>query len=305
MSELGAGSELEAPPRPRRSFGPTRRRLFELVEAGQGDDVPSRVIDLALVGLILVNVLCATLESIPTLRMRFGDEFLAIELFSVAIFTLEYALRIYCAVEHDEPRYRHPIWGRLRYAVSPMALIDLLAIAPFYLAAGTGVDLRIVRTLRLLRILKLAHYFSALGVLIDVIRTERAAFGAAYFLIALGITLASSGIYITEHEAQPEAFGSVPAALYWAIVTLTTVGYGDVVPVTPAGRVLGVIVMMLGVGTLAIPTGILATGFTLELRRRRDRAEAERNASRARHCPSCGFQLDEPEAEESSADRSY
>ena len=285
--------------------GPTRRRLFELLEAGRDDDIASRIVDAALMTLILVNVLCATLESIPELHARFEDEFLWIEIFSVAVFTLEYVLRIFCVVEHDDPRYHHPLWGRMRYAVSPMALIDLLAIAPFYLVAGAGADLRIVRTLRLLRILKLAHYFSALGVLIDVIRTERAAFGAAYFLIALGITLASSGIYITEHEAQPEAFGSVPAALYWAIVTLTTVGYGDVVPVTPAGRVLGVIVMMLGVGTLAIPTGILATGFTLELRRRRDRAEARENVARARHCPGCGLHLADYEVEASSADRSY
>ncbi len=301
MSELGAGE----PVRQRRMIGPTRRRLFELLEAGREDDVASRIVDAALMGLILVNVFCATLESIPELQARFEEEFLWIELFSVAVFTLEYVLRIFCAVEHDDPRYHHPLWGRLRYAVSPMALIDLLAIAPFYLVAGAGADLRIVRTLRLLRILKLAHYFSALCVLIDVIRTERAAFGAAYFLIALGITLASSGIYITEHEAQPDDFGSVPSALYWAIVTLTTVGYGDVVPVTPAGRVLGVIVMMLGVGTLAIPTGILATGFTLELRRRRHRAEAEQESAHSRFCPSCGFQLSENPVEDSSADRSY
>lgn len=304
MSELGAGGGEGEIARAARSFGPTRRRLYELLEAGQGGDFASRAVDAGLMALILTNVACATLESIPTLQARFGEVFLAFELFSVAVFTLEYVARIYCAVESDNPRYQHPLWGRLRYAVSPMALIDLLAIAPFYVAAGTGLDLRIVRTLRLLRILKLAHYFSALGVLLDVIRTERAAFGAAYFLIALGITLASSGIYITEHQAQPEAFGSVPAALYWAIVTLTTVGYGDVVPVTPAGRVLGVIVMMLGVGTLAIPTGILATGFTLELRRRRHHAEAVAAEFALDSCPNCGFQLDADTPEDSSPPRS-
>lgn len=290
MSELGAGGELARPVARLSGIAAARRRLFELLEAGRHDDIPSRVVDLSLMTLIVANVLSATLESVPELQARFGGEFLALELLSVAVFSIEYALRIFCAVESDNPRYQHPIWGRVRYAMSPLALIDLFAIAPFYIAAGSGLDLRMVRTLRLLRILKLAHYFSALGVLLDVIRTERAAFGAAYFLIALGIAMASSGIYITEHEAQPEAFGSVPAALYWAIVTLTTVGYGDVVPITPAGQVLGVVVMMLGVGTLAIPTGILATGFTLELRRRRDRAAMRPDDSGISVCPQCGFE---------------
>lgn len=260
----------------------SRRRLFELLEAGRDGDTPSRLLDVILITLILANVVAATLESLPGLGPRHVELFSWIEIISVGVFSLEYVMRIACAVEKPEPRFRHPVWGRLRYAASPLALIDLLAILPFYLAASTGLDLRIFRTLRLL---KLAHYFRALGVLLDVIRTERAAFGAAYFVIALGIALASTGIYLCEHQNQPDAFGSIPAAIYWSIVTLTTVGYGDVVPLTAGGRVLGAVVMMLGVGMLAIPTGILATGFTLEIRRRREVAETLGSGA---PCPHCG-----------------
>lgn len=304
MSELGAGPLIDRVEPPARSRWITRRRLFEVLEASAKGDATSRVVDAVLVTLIVVNVVCAALESVPSLYARFGTQFVWLEIVSVTIFSLEYVLRLLCAVEHESPRYKHPVWGRVRYAFSGLALIDLVAILPFYLAASTGIDLRTVRTLRLLRVLKLSHYFSALGVLLDVIRTERAAFGAAYFLIALGISIASTGVYIAEHDAQPEAFGSVPAALYWSIVTLTTVGYGDVVPITTFGRLLGAVVMILGVGMLAIPTGILATGFTLELRRRRDRAEAGANAGAVSSCPNCGFQAKSQNVAFSSSENS-
>lgn len=297
MSEARAEWTAAAETRPRGRLRSSRRRVFELLEAGQRDDIPSRLLDVFLIALILVNVVAATVESLPGLGSRYVELFTWIEILSVSAFSLEYVLRVACAVERPEPRFRHPVWGRLRYVVSPLALVDLLAILPFYLAAGTGLDLRICRTLRLLRLLKLAHYFTALGVLLDVIRTERAAFGAAYFVIALGIALASTGIYLCEHQTQPEAFGSVPAAIYWSIVTLTTVGYGDVVPLTVGGRVLGAVVMMLGVGMLAIPTGILATGFTLEIRRRRQLAA---NLGSAPSCPRCGYSALSPGPEDSS-----
>jgi voltage-gated potassium channel len=239
-------------------------------------------VDLGLISLITLNLAATILESVPEIQAAWAEEFFWIEVISVIVFTIEYVLRVTCAVELPDLEGKSPLMARLRYMARPMALMDLLAVLPFYLSAFVAIDLRLLRLLRLLRVLKLTHYFSALETLLDVLRTERNALGAAYFLVAIGILLASCGIYLFEHEAQPEAFASIPAAIYWSIVTLSTVGYGDVVPMTDGGRALGGIVIMLGVGTLTIPTGIMATGFALELRRRRELAE------QGGDCPTCG-----------------
>ena len=264
-----------------------RRRLFELLEHAQAGDRRSMALDVGLMGFIFVSLVSTTLESVPEFNAEFGPWFFWIEVTTVAVFTVEYVLRVACAVELEDERFHDPFWGRLRYMASPIALADLLAVAPFYVSAFVQVDLRLLRLLRLLRILKLSHYFSALGVLLDVLKAERHAIGAAYFVIAVGIVLASTGIYVFEHEAQPDGFASIPAAIYWAIVTLSTVGYGDVVPITTGGRILGAVVIMLGVGNLTIPTGIIATGFALEMRSRRAAKRAQALTSSGR-CASCG-----------------
>jgi voltage-gated potassium channel len=258
-----------------------RRRVHELLEAGQHEDRASRVVDLSLMTLILISVTANVLESVPQFYARHHLLLEALEISCVSVFTLEYLLRLLCAIEKDDPRFRRPVLGRLRFMLTPLALADLLAILPFYLSAWIGVDLRLLRVLRLLRIFKLAHYFSALSILLDVIRRERHAFGAAYFLVALGLMMASSGVYLFEHRAQPDAFGSIPASIWWAVATLTTVGYGDVTPITTGGKVFSAVVMMIGVGTVAVPTGLLATGFAFELQRRRDAYDAELRAALA------------------------
>ncbi len=247
-----------------------RRRTFELLNLGSGSDRLSLSMDWLLISLILLNVVANVVESVPEIGQAYMPWFHGFELFSVAIFSVEYVLRLVCCIEGDDPRFHHPVRGRLRWATSPLAITDLLAIVPFYLSAFVAIDLRMLRVLRLLRIFKLAHYFSALNVLLDVIRTERHAFGAAYFIVVLGLILAASGVYVFEHAAQPEALGSIPAAIWWSVSTLTTVGYGDVTPVTLGGKIFGTVVMILGVGTVAVPTGLLATGFALELRKRRE-----------------------------------
>lgn len=256
-----------------------RKRIHELLEVGRPGDRLSRIVDVSLVVLIVISVTGVVLESMPQLHFYHGPLFEALEIFCVAAFTVEYLLRLVCAVESRDSRFHPPLLGRLRFALTPLALADLFAILPFYLGAWVAVDLRLLRVLRLMRIFKLAHYFSALSILLDVIRTERHAFGAAYFVVVVGLMMASSGIYLFEHQAQPEAFGSIPSSLWWAVATLTTVGYGDVTPITAGGRVFGTVVMMLGVGMVAVPTGILATGFAFELRRRRDAYEAELRAA--------------------------
>lgn len=255
--------------------GLDRRRVFEILDRANSSDRASQICDLVIMVLIVLNVAAAVMESVPSVGRAYEDAFALFELLSVAVFTVEYVLRVASVVEGPNPRFQSAFVGRLRYMGTPLAITDLLAFLPYYLSAFIGIDLRMLRVLRLVRIFKLAHYFSSLSILIDVIRVERHAFGAAYFMVVLGLLMAGSGVYLFEHEAQPEAFGSIPASLWWAVATLTTVGYGDVTPITLGGRLFGTFVMMLGIGIVAIPTGILATGFALELRKRREQYSEE------------------------------
>lgn len=246
-----------------------RRWVHSIIESAGPGERSSEIFDACLAALIVLNVGAACLESVSHLNARYGSFFRTFELVSVAIFTVEYSLRLWCCVEKSVERFRSPVRGRLRYAASSMALIDLAAIAPFYLGALLSIDLRFLRALRIVRFLKLSHYFGALNVLLDVLRAERNALEAAFFLLLLAVLLASSGIYVFEHDAQPDAFASIPAAMWWSLTTLTTVGYGDVTPITAGGKVFGACIMVLGVGMVALPTGILATGFSAQIRRRR------------------------------------
>lgn len=248
--------------------GSLRRRTFLLLSAAD-EHGWSRVIDSSLATLILLNVVASVLESVSSLRLRYAPFFDGFELVSVVIFTGEYLLRLWSCVEKEDDRFHDPVRGRLRYACTLMALVDLAAVLPFYLGALLQLDLRFLRALRIIRFLKLTHYFSGLEVLLDALRAERPALEAAFFLLMIAVLLASSGIYLFEHEAQPEDFASIPAAMWWALVTLTTVGYGDVTPVTVGGKIFGACITIVGVGMVALPTGILATGFAAEMRRRR------------------------------------
>lgn len=245
-----------------------RRRAYRAMEVRDAGDRLGHALNLALVALILVNVLAVILETVPSLGQRYAALFQALEVVSVAVFTVEYLGRAWWAVE--DPRYAHPLWGRLRYLLTPLALIDLIAILPFYLAQIFGLDLRLLRLLRLLRILKLSRYSPAVTVLADVLRDERDSLLVTFMVLLTILVLASAGIYLFENEAQPEAFGSIPAAMWWAVATLTTVGYGDVTPITPAGKVFAALVTLTGIGMVSLPAGIVASGFTEALRQRRE-----------------------------------
>lgn len=226
------------------------------------------VIDQFLLWLIVINIVAVILESVPSLSVSYQGTFRFINLSSVAIFTVEYLVRVWSSVEHSPGA--SALAARLRYMRTPMAIIDLVAILPFYLGSIFGIDLRILRTLRLLRILKLSRYFSGIQTLTRVLLAEARPMGAALFVMLVLMILASSGIYWAEHRAQPEAFRSIPASMWWTMVTLTTVGYGDIVPITPAGRLLGAIIMLLGIGMVALPAGMLASRFSEELHTRRE-----------------------------------
>jgi len=248
---------------------PLRHRVHNLLDFGNQHDRLGLAINGFLIALILANVVAVVLESVEDLRRAHAALFHAFEFFSVAVFTIEYVLRLWSSVDDPSRRYRDPVLGRLRYAASPMALIDLLSIAPSLLQALFGLDLRMLRLLRLLRVLKLTRYSSSIDLLSDVFKEDARAFGAIFAIFAVMLTLVAGVIHMVEHDAQPEAFGSIPASMWWAIVTLTTLGYGDVVPHTAAGKIIGGLVAVTGVSVLALLAGLLSSGFNDQLRIRR------------------------------------
>ena len=245
-----------------------RYRLNTLLEGTGEQKRVSRLLDSILVVLIIANVLAVVLETVAALASAHQQFFHNFEVFSVIIFTIEYLARLWTCVDREGGRYSRPIKGRILYILSPMALIDLIAIAPFFLAFVVGFDLRFIRVFRLLRLLKLTRYSAALSLVGSVLYTERRPLGAAGMVMLVLLVFASSFVYLAEWAAQPDAFGSIPAAMWWGMATLTTVGYGDVTPITPLGKFLGAIVTLLGVGMFAMPAGILASGFAQAVRSR-------------------------------------
>lgn len=231
-----------------------------------------RVIDTLLIILILSNVVAIVLESERFMQNRYSDFFLQFEYISVAIFSVEYLVRVWTCV--DLPRFENtnlaPWRRRLRYIFSPLALIDLLAILPSLLMHFTTLDLRFLRVLRLLRIFKLTRYSRAMQVLLEAFKEEADSLLAAFFIMTVILIISASGIYLLEHDIQPDKFGSIPDAMWWAIITLTTVGYGDVVPISAGGKLFGGVITILSMGMVAIPTGIIASSFSEQLRKRRE-----------------------------------
>lgn len=251
-----------------RAHGVTRRRVHDILEHGLDVDPVSTAINAGLVALILLNVVAFAAETVPDIGARYADAFRLFNLFSVAVFTVEYAARLWSCVEIPMLRHFSPWRARLHFAARPLLVIDLLAILPFYLSFLIGIDLRVLRVLRLFRFLKLARYSPALHTIGRVLVNERRALLGALLVMAALILFASTGIYFLERNVQPDVFGSIPAAAWWAVATLTTVGYGDVVPVTPFGKIFGGLIMVFGLGMFAMPIAIVATGFSQEVNRR-------------------------------------
>ena len=262
-----------------------RQWTYKLFAPNRGGDIGRRV-DIGIMALILLNVLAVILETVDWIAALGGDFFYYFELISVIVFTIEYVGRIWSAVEAGE--YEGIISGRLRFASRPLLIIDLLAILPFYLAAaGVQVDLRFLRALRLVRlfrVLKLARYSDALTSFSKVFYDKKEKLLLALFMNGLLLVIAASAIFYIEHPHQPEFFSSIPASFYWAVVTLTTVGYGDVTPVTTVGQMLAGAFAMLGIGLFALPASILASGF-MEQAEEDDEDDWE-------FCPHCGERLD-------------
>lgn len=257
-----------------------RRRVWHMVEADADGDLKSRLFDIFIIGLILLNVTAVIVESMAEVQARFSTELYAFELFSVAVFTMEYALRMWSVTAN--PAYAHPLKGRFRFAIRPLPLIDLLAILPYYLAL-IGVDLRVLRALRvmrLLRIAKLARYHAAFRIISQVIRQQKEALILTVSVLVVLLVVSSALMYYAEHFAQPESFPDIPTTMWWSIVTLTTVGYGDIYPITAAGRILAAIISIFGIGMVALPAGIIGSGFVEQIQRKQETESVI--------CPHCG-----------------
>jgi len=246
-----------------------RARVYWWLERPDRNADGPLVLEIALIVLITLNVGAVILETVAPIYAHWKSAFDLFESVSLLVFIAEYLTRLWVAPENPEVR------SRSKWAASPLAIIDLLAILPAVLVLFFPLDLRILRALRMLRLLKLTRYSPALSMLLAVFEEEAGAFFAGFFILVLMLIFASSGAWLAEHEAQPEAFGSIPSAMWWAVATLTTVGYGDVTPVTVAGKVFGAIITIVGIGMAALPAGIIASGLNDQLHRRRASLETQ------------------------------
>lgn len=282
MGEQKAIVAREAGTRP--AVPSLRQRVNEILEPANEGDRSSRAFDLFIVLLIAVNTLAIVLESVAETYAAAPFIFDWLERVSVIVFTVEYALRVWSCV--SSPRFASPVRGRLRFILTPMATIDLLAIIPFYLPM-IGIDLRFIRAVRLLRVfrtLKFGRYSRALQSFGRVFQAKREQLLMSALVMSLLLLLSSALMYYAERDAQPDVFGSIPSAMWWAVMTLTTVGYGDVYPVTQIGRLLGSVIAILGVGAFALPAGILGAGFVEEM---------QMNRRKTKVCPHCGRAIDD------------
>jgi voltage-gated potassium channel len=247
-----------------------RHRAYVVLEGGRTGGMIGHVVEAILITLIVGNVFAYILQSIPSIDKQFAGLFTILEWVSVVIFTIEYAIRLWTAPE-DPTSQKGRFWGRFSYALRPMMLIDFLSIAPAYIAVFIPfIDLRFLRLIRLLRLLKIARYSPALSTLAQVLAEERRALYGTVLLLLCAMVFAAAAMHVVEgaDPAANLAFKTMPGSMYWAITTLTTVGYGDVTPTTGLGRFIAGITMIVGLGLFALPVGIVATGFVNSIHRR-------------------------------------
>ncbi|MDE2183454.1 MAG: ion transporter [Alphaproteobacteria bacterium] len=239
-----------------------RHRAYLVLEGGRAGGLPGGLVEGFLIILIILNIVAFTVQSVPWIEKPYWFDLELFEITSVAIFSIEYALRLWVSIEDPSVRELGRWRGRLRAALKPLMLIDFLAVAPVYFTVFFPIlDLRFLRAVRLLRLLKIARYSPALSTLGQVIVSERRALFGTLLLLFCATVFAAAAMHAVEGAVQPRLFGTIPDSMWWAITTLTTVGYGDAVPVTFLGRLVGACTMVTGMGILALPVGIIATGF--------------------------------------------
>ena len=260
-----------------------RKVLYDMLEAKHSQSFAGQVLRWTLSVLIILNIIAVVLESLPDLPADLRALFYVFELISVMIFTVEYFTRLWISVEGNPIR---PFWSRIEFIFSFQGLIDLVAIVPFYIPIFVTVDFRFLRAFRLARLvraLKLGRYSNAVKVLTSVVKEKSPELILTIFFAFIVLLVAASGMYFFERDAQSEAFSSIPAAMWWAVATLTTVGYGDVYPVTVGGKLFGALIAVFGVGMVAAPAGILGAGL-LEVTKKQEEA--------IKLCPRCHYKFD-------------
>ncbi|WP_372370215.1 ion transporter [Candidatus Uabimicrobium sp. HlEnr_7] len=265
-----------------------KKRIYQILSDPPKGDIVGNTISIGILLLIAVNVFVGILETVPELNKNHSAFFFNFELVSVIIFSIEYILRVWACT--SQPQYQGMIKGRLKQMGTPMAIVDILAILPFYLEILLNglIDLRFIRILRLFRLFrifrvgKLAEAFQMLG---HVLYNKREHLLISFAIVIIVTILAANLMYLVEHEANP-AFSSVPAALWWAIITITTIGYGDMFPITVWGRIIGGGIGFLGICVFALPVGILGAGFVECVE---DEVPTEKLI-----CPHCGNDVHEP-----------
>jgi voltage-gated potassium channel len=258
-----------------------RKRTWEIVEAAGRNDSISRSFDIAILALIFLNVVAVIIGSVQSVEERWGTFLNAFEIISVGVFTVEYIARLWSCTA--DARFKGRIRGRVRLAFQAMSIIDLLAILPFYLPF-LGIDLRSLRVLRLLRILRIAkvgRYYSSLNLIKHVFQSKKEELVLTSALMGLLLVVSSSLLYYCENAVQPDDFSSIPATMWWSVATLTTVGYGDLYPITLLGKFVASIIAILGIGMFALPTGIIGAGFVEAIQEKKGRQT----------CPHCGKEL--------------
>ena len=263
----------------------TKMRVHTLLHPELGFTKWDKIFNGFIINLIILNVTAVILETVPSIHGPHATFFRYFDLVSVIIFTIEYVLRVW-SCNHD-PRYAHSFHGRLKYMVSTGALIDLLAILPFYVHVIVGLDLRVLRILRLLRFLRLFRltaYMKSARMVRSVFKTRANDLKLSFILIIFLIIIASCLVFFAEHDAQPKIFSSIPSTIWWAIITVTSVGYGDMVPITIPGKILTSIISLSGLAVFALPAGIITAGFLEEMRK----PKKQKN----NFCPHCGKPLD-------------
>lgn len=249
-----------------------------------GDKHWDKVINVFIIILIVLNVIAVVLETVKPIHDKYETFFYYFDMVSVVIFSVEYVLRVWSS-NHEE-KYKHSLWGRLKYMLSPGALIDLIAIIPSFLHAFIGLDLRVLRMLRLLRILRLFRltaYTKPAQMIANVFRKRANELALSFILAMFLIIIASCILYFAEHlypDEETSKFTSIPATLWWSVVTLTTTGYGDMYPLTTIGKIMAGTIMLTGIAFFALPAGIITAGFIDEFRINR--------VKKTHRCPNCG-----------------
>ena len=264
-----------------------KKRIFEIINSPDEPSKASRIFDIFIIILILINVATVIADTF-TLPDWLKNVLWWIEVISVVIFTAEYFLRIYTS-DFIYPKLSH-FRARLKYIRSFMAVIDLLAILPFYIPYIIPIDLRVLRMLRmirLMRIFKINRYTTALSTIANVFKRKKHELLSSIVVVSILIIIAAVLMYNIENEAQPEAFDNAFAALWWAVATLTTVGYGDVYPMTAVGKILSAVIALLGIGLVAVPTGIISSGFVESMEENKKREEHDEKC----FCPYCGKKI--------------